>query len=116
VLPVRSQVRKAWELLECVQHSTRHAATMYAEAVAATGAEVPVEHCVLLAMKLFEAEQHNLADEVSEAEDSDEEEEGVTISDYLPSFDIDQFMEHEKLIFKAMDYCLFLPEQRAESM
>ena len=109
-------MRKAWELLECVQHSTRRAATVYAEAVAATGAVVPAAHCVLLAMKMFEAEQHNLTDEVSAAEDSDDEEEEVTISDYLPNFDIDQFIEHEKLIFKAMDYCLFIPEERTENM
>ena len=102
------EVRKAWDMLECVHHSTRAATTCYAEAAL----EVPVEHCVLLAMKLYETQQHNLTDEVAvEESDSEEEEEELTICDYLSDFDLQNYIANEKLIFKAMDYCLFVPEE-----
>ena len=107
---IAANVHKAWDTLECVHHSTRDAAACYAEAVRATGVMVPAEHCVLLAMKLYETERHNLTDEVEEASDSEDEEEELTICDFLPSFELQSYIESEKLIFKAMDYCLLLPE------
>ena len=126
---VEHAIHMAWETLECLNQSTRAAAMCYAEAIQTRRQEnndddddddedetrVPAEHCVLLAMKLYESELHNLTDEVDEEDsdyDSDNPDDFITIYDYLPEFDLVSYIESEIQIFKAMEFCLFLPEDK----
>lgn len=60
--------------------------------------EVSMEHCLILAMKMYETSCYDLED----PEDLDEALDGD-----LDAFDIEHYRDSEFQIFKAMDYCLY---------
>ena len=94
---LEASVRKYWDILEQVNKSTLQAAVHYARACAAASVEVDPSHCALLASKLYE--------DTSTCYDLDEVEE----VEGMEKFDKEAFMEAEKKIFRAVDYCLWLP-------
>lgn len=106
------RVKSIYDDLEFQNPRTLSAAMRYAEKTGAglddedddgdfdEDEEVPVslEHCLIVAMKLFEHDKYDLDD----TEDLDD-----ALPEDSAGFDIDEFAVAEMAIFKAMDYCLY---------
>jgi hypothetical protein len=74
-------------LLEFSNPMTQAAAKVYQRASGA-----PVEYCMIMAGRLYEAELLSMG----------------AVEDYLEDFDLDDYVDYELKIFKAMNYCLFI--------
>jgi len=80
-------LNKLMVLLEFSNPMTHIAAKIYHQKSGA-----PMEMCMVLAGRLYEAELLSMG----------------SVEDYLEDFDLDDYVEWEIKIFKAMDYCLFV--------
>jgi serine kinase len=78
---------KLMSLLEFSNPMTQAAAKVYHRTSGA-----PIEYCMILAGRLYEAELLSM---------------GV-VEDYLEDFDLEDYVDYELKIFKAMNYCLFI--------
>lgn len=96
---VLARIKKACSVLESLSELTERAAIRYAKSTEhLTGQPVRPEHCVLLAMKMNE-------DEIPELDSSIE---ALSYEcDGFP-YDIDEYVDAERMIFECMNYCLFV--------
>ena len=92
------RLRSLYDDLEFQNPKTLDAAVEYAKRTRDAEYTPPLEHCLILAMKLFEREKYDLED----PEDIDD-----ALPEDVDGFDIDEYIESERVIFRAMDYCLY---------
>lgn len=76
-----------FEALEFSNPLTKQAAIVYHSMAAQ-----PMEHCMILAGKMFESELLDMS----------------CVEEFLEEFDIEDYIESEMNIFVAMDFCLFI--------
>jgi len=89
-VPVKSapnHVDVLFELLEYTNPLTKVASGVYLER-----SGEPLEYCIVLAGKMYEEELLSMA----------------VIRDYIEDFDIEEYAESEMIIFRHMNFCLFV--------
>jgi len=76
-----------YEMLEFSNPLTKQAALIYH-----TISQEPMEHCMVLAGKMFESDLLDM----------------TCVDDFVEDFDIDEYLDAEMNIFKAVDFCLYI--------
>jgi len=74
-------------MLEFSNPLTKQAALIYH-----TISQEPMEHCMVLAGKMFESDLLDM----------------TCVDDFVEDFDIDEYLDAEMNIFKAVDFCLYI--------
>ena len=103
---MKRRMKKMYNDLECENPKTLSAALAFATRCGVEtneDCEVSMEHCLILAMKLYEQSCYDLED----PEDLDD-----ALDDDFEAFDIDHYHESEFQIFQAMEYCLYVVFER----